>query len=179
MSESVETMANQYLTFVLDNDLYALGIASVKEVLEYMPITRVPQTQEYMRGVINVRGNAVPVIDLRLKFGLDEIQKTIDTCIIIIEVAFEGEWITLGVLVDGVEEVLEMEPESIEPAPKMGTHLNRRFIQGIGKIDDKFVILLDIKEVFSYGEFCEISETKTSSRMKDTETQIPHMEQVT
>lgn len=167
MSETADTLSNQYLTFVLDGDLYALEIASVREVLEYTPITRVPRTPQFMLGVINVRGHAVPVVDLRLKFGLQAAEQTVDTCIIIVEVDFDGESSTLGALVDGVEEVLEMEQSQIEPPPRMGTRVNTRFIQGIGKSGEQFVILLNIKEIFSEEELKGLSEIESSSSVQE------------
>jgi len=143
MSDTTDTMSNQYLTFKLDGDFYALSIASVKEVLEYMQITRVPRTQEYMRGVINVRGNAVPVVDLKLKFGMDKTEQTLDTCIVIVEVDLDGEFTTIGAMVDGVEEVLEIDPSKIEPPPKLGTKIHSKFMKGIGKLEEQFVIILN------------------------------------
>ena len=163
MTETIDTMANQYLTLLLDGDLYALEIASVQEVLEYMPITKVPRTQDFMRGVINVRGHAVPVVDLRLKFGMEAAEKTVDTCIIIVEVDMDGEKTTMGALVDGVEEVLEMEPGNIEPPPKLGTKINTRFMKGIGKLEENFVIMLDINEVFTFEEMAELVETRQTA----------------
>ena len=152
MNKELDNVTNQYLTFVLDQELYALSIAHVQEVLEYMPITKVPGTQDFMLGVINVRGHAVPVVDLRLKFDLNIGEQTVDTCIIIVEVEIEKEKTTIGALVDGVEEVLELDAEKIEQPPRLGTKIDTEFIYGIGKVEDKFAIVLDIARVFSFAE---------------------------
>ncbi|EPR37347.1 CheW protein [Desulfovibrio sp. X2] len=143
---------NQYLTFVLAEEIFALDITSVREVLEMTTVTRIPRTPEFMRGVINLRGHAVPVVDMRLKFGLPKTEATVNTCIIIVEVEVEGEETVLGALVDSVREVVEMPAEDIEPAPRMGTSVDTRFIRGIGKQDAQFVIILDIDKVFSADE---------------------------
>ncbi|HKK66294.1 MAG TPA: chemotaxis protein CheW, partial [Clostridia bacterium] len=115
---------HQYLTFQLDREWYGIEVSRIEEVLEYQPITRVPKMPESMRGVINVRGNIVPVVDLRQKFGLAISEVTVDTCIIVLEVAAEGETIRIGTIADTVEEVVEIVPEQIEPAPKIGTKMD-------------------------------------------------------
>jgi purine-binding chemotaxis protein CheW len=135
----------------------------VREVLEYTTITKVPKSARFMRGVINVRGHAVPVIDLRTQFGLRHAEKTVDTCIIIVELELQGEAATIGVLVDGVQEVLEMSQENIEEAPRLGSSIDSRFIQGIGKMGDSFVILLNIQEIFSQEELGTLSESSDRS----------------
>ena len=141
--------ANQYLTFTLGEEVFALDIASVREVLEYTPITKVPRTQEHIRGVINLRGRAVPVVDVRLKFGMSENVRTVDTCIIIVEVTIDGEETLLGALADSVKEVMDLAEADIEPAPRMGTSIRSEFISGIGKHGDAFIIVLDIDKVFA------------------------------
>ncbi len=150
---------NQFLTFKLDDEVFGLSISKVREVLDFTSVTRVPQTPEYMRGVINLRGSVVPVIDLRQKFGLSQAEDTVNTCIIIVEIEMEGERTELGALADSVQEVLEMNPEQIEPAPKIGTKLNTEFIRGMGKRDEQFVILLDIDRVFSADELANVQGT--------------------
>jgi purine-binding chemotaxis protein CheW len=158
MSDQFESLINQYLTFRLEQELYALEISAVKEVLEYTQITKVPRTQDFMRGVINVRGQAIPVVDLRLKFGLEAQKQTIDTCIIIVEMFIDQEKTTLGALVDGVEEVLEMDPGSIEAPPKLGSMIDTKFMKGIGKLEESFVVILDINAVFTFEEAMEVKE---------------------
>lgn len=156
MTETNNIDINQYLTFKLEDEVFGLAIGKVREVLDFTNITKVPRTPKYMRGVINLRGSVVPVVDLHLKFGLAQTEKTVNTCIIIVEIDMDGETTILGALADSVQEVVEMEPDQIEPAPKIGTKLNTEFIKGMGKREDQFVILLDIDKVFSYDELTEV-----------------------
>ncbi|MDD5286181.1 MAG: chemotaxis protein CheW [Desulfuromonadaceae bacterium] len=159
MSVSTITETTQYLTFKLDEEVFALDVTKVKEILEYTTVTKVPQTPDFMRGVINLRGSVVPVIDLRLKFGMSATEQTINTCIIVTEVDMEGETILLGTLADSVQEVNDMEPDQIEAAPHIGTRLNTDFIKGMGKKDNTFVMILDIDRVFSSGDLASIKES--------------------
>ena len=152
MSVASITDTRQYLTFQLGEEVFALGVSNVREILEFTTVTKVPKTPEFMRGVINLRGSVVPVLDMRLKFGLTRTEKTVDTCIIVVEVSFEGENAIIGALVDSVQEVFDLEPDQVEPAPKIGTQLKTEFIKGMGKRDDHFIILLDIDKVFSSEE---------------------------
>jgi purine-binding chemotaxis protein CheW len=152
MSVAGVTVTTQYLTFNLDDEVFALDISKVREVLDYTTITKVPRTPEFMRGVINLRGSVVPVVDLRLKLGMTQTEKTVNTCIIITEVAVEDETVVLGVLADSVQEVVDLEPGQIEPAPKIGTKLRTEFIKGMGKQNENFIIILDIDQVFSAEE---------------------------
>ena len=142
------TETRQYLTFKLADEIFAVDVAKVREILEWTTITKVPQTPEYMCGVINLRGSVVPVIDLKQKFGMAATAKTVNTCIIVVEVAQENETIVLGALADSVQEVFELEPDKIEPAPKIGTNLNTDFLQGMGKHNESFIMILDIDRVF-------------------------------
>jgi len=156
MSVAGITETAHYLTFELDREIFALDVATVREILDSPTITKIPQTPEYMRGVINLRGSVVPVIDLRLKFGMPEAQQTVNTCIIVVEIALEGEVVILGALADSVQEVLDLEPEQIEPAPRIGTKLNTQFIKGIGKHNEQFIMILDIDRVFNNLELEEV-----------------------
>jgi purine-binding chemotaxis protein CheW len=139
----------QFLTFKLGDEIFALDITKVREVLDFTIVTKVPRTPEFMRGVINLRGSVVPVVDLRLKFGMSKTENTVNTCIIITEVAVDGHTSVLGALADSVQEVLDLEPGSIVPAPRIGSKLKTEFIRGMGKREDRFVIILDIDKVFS------------------------------
>ena len=152
MSVAGITETVQYLTFKLEEEVFALDVSKVREILEYTSVTKVPQTPEFMRGVINLRGSVVPVVDLRLKFGMSRTEQTINTCIIVVEVDMDGETTILGTLADSVQEVIEMEPEQIEPAPHIGTKLNTDFIRGMGKHDNQFIMILDVDKVFSGEE---------------------------
>jgi purine-binding chemotaxis protein CheW len=152
MSQADIIETTQYLTFKLDDEVFALDISKIREVLDFTSITRVPRTPEFMRGVINLRGSVVPVVDLRLKFGMAKTKKTVNTCIIITEVTVDNVTTVVGALADSVQEVLDLRPDHIEPAPKIGTRLNTAFIKGMGKRDNNFIIILDIDKVFSTDE---------------------------
>jgi purine-binding chemotaxis protein CheW len=158
-----ETTASQYLTFSLDKEQFAVDIRRVREVLEFSSATKVPRTPDFMRGVINLRGTVVPVIDLRLKLGLSRTETTIDTCVIIIEVETDGERLVLGALADSVQEVIELDPKNIDPPPRMGTRVNIDFIRGIGKRDERFVMLLDISRVLTDEELRTVSDGAAES----------------
>lgn len=152
MNATITAEAGQYLTFTLDEEVFALSIHKVREVLDFTPVTKVPQTPDFMLGVINLRGSVVPVMDLRLKFGMTRTERTVSTCIIITEVTLDGETMQVGALADSVQEVMELERDQIEPPPRIGTRLKSRFIQGMGKRDGDFVIIIDIDRVFSAEE---------------------------
>jgi purine-binding chemotaxis protein CheW len=142
----------QYLTFELGEETFALEVSYVREILELTTVTKVPKTPPYMTGVINLRGSVVPVFDIRRKFGMGAAEKTVNSCIVVVEVSMEEEKTIIGALVDSVQEVFELEPDQIEPAPKIGTRLRADFIKGMGKKDDRFIIILDIDRVFSIDE---------------------------
>ena len=152
----------QYLTFNLGEESFALDVAHVREILEFTSVTKIPQTPEFMRGVINLRGSVVPVMDMRVKFNLSMVEKTVNTCIIVVEVALGEETTILGALVDSVQEVFELEPDQIEPAPKIGTGFKTEFIKGMGKREERFIIILDIDRVFSEDEL-EIADATAGS----------------
>ncbi len=152
----MSTNTRQYLTFQLGEEIFAIDVVNVREILEFSTVTKVPQTPDYMRGVINLRGSVVPVLDMRLKFGMSITEKTINTCVVVVEVVMEDENVIIGALVDSVQEVFELDPDSIEPAPRIGIQLRNGFIKGMGKKDDRFVIILDIERVFSSEELSGI-----------------------
>jgi purine-binding chemotaxis protein CheW len=166
MTASAMQETTQYLTYKLDEEVFALDIGKVREVLDFTSITKVPRTPEFMRGVINLRGSVVPVVDLRIKFGLSKTEKTVNTCIIIVEVTVDNETTVLGALADSVQEVLDLEPGHIEPAPKIGTRLNTEFIKGMGKRDNKFIIILDIDKIFSTDELALVQTTQTQAEAR-------------
>jgi purine-binding chemotaxis protein CheW len=152
MNEKVLSESNQYLTFRLDDEMFALDVNQVREVLDFSTITKVPRAPEFMRGVINVRGSVVPVIDLRRKFGLTKTEKTLDTRIVVMELDMDGEMTVLGAMADSVHEVIELEAEQIEAPPRIGSRWRTEFIKGIGKRGEQFIIILDIDRVFSSDE---------------------------
>ena len=151
-------MSDTYLTFTLVGETYAVEVNQVKEVLEHTTITKVPRTLDFMKGVINLRGSVVPVVDLRLKFGMEEAEKTIDTSIIVLEVTMEDESVVIGAIADSVEEVVTLDPSEIEPSPQIGTRISNRFIRGIGKQNERFVIILDINKLFSSEEISVVAD---------------------
>jgi purine-binding chemotaxis protein CheW len=146
----------QYLTFRLDEEIFALDITKVREVLDYTIVTKVPRTPDFMRGVINLRGSVVPVVDLRLKFGMSATESSVNTCIIITEVQVDNETVVLGALADAVQEVLDLDTGSISPPPRIGTKLRTEFIKGMGRQNDRFIIILDIDKVFSVDELASV-----------------------
>lgn len=148
---------SQYLEFMLEGETFAIDILKIREVLEFTRLTKVPRMPEFMRGVINLRGQVVPVVDLKHRFGMGVTEKTIHTRIIIGEVEVMGEKTVLGALADSVQEVMELDPDNIEPPPKIGARLNTEFIRGMGKRDDTFVMILDIDRVFSSEELLAVS----------------------
>ena len=156
MSTGATAEMTQYLTFKLGDEVFALDITRVREVQDFTTVTRVPRTPEFMRGVINLRGSVVPVVDLRLKFGMSKTENGVNTCVIITEVMVDGDTTVLGALADSVQEVLDLEPGSIAPAPRIGTKLRTDFIKGMGRRDDRFIILLDVDKVFSLDELSTI-----------------------
>jgi len=163
---SVETITEirQYLTFKLENEIFALDVATVREVLDFTVVTRIPRTPEFMRGVINLRGSVVPVVDLRLAFGMSATEKTVSTCIIVMEVRLEGEIAIVGALADSVEEVIDLEPEQIEAPPRLGTSIRTDFIRGMGKRDSNFLMILDIDRVFSADQLMDLRTAVPASR---------------
>jgi len=163
MAERKISETNQYLSFKLGEEIYAIDIAKIREVLEFTSVTKVPRTPEFMRGVINLRGGVVPVVDLRLKFGMSRTDRTVNTCIIIVEIAVDDERTVLGALADSVQEVMEIGAGQIEPPPRIGTRLKTDFICGMGKRNDQFVIILDIDKVFSSEELLVVQETEKNA----------------
>ncbi len=166
MSVPAITDTRQYLTFQLGEEVFALDVCHVGEILEFTTVTKVPSTPDYMRGVINLRGSVVPVLDMKLKFGLTAIEKTVNTCVIVVEIPCEGETTVSGALVDSVQEVFELERDQIEPVPKIGAKLKTGFVKGMGKKDGHFVIILDIDKVFSSDELIEVQGIKTDEPMR-------------
>ncbi|MEW5903329.1 MAG: chemotaxis protein CheW [Pseudomonadota bacterium] len=147
----------QYLTFTLGNEMFAVGTLSVKEIIEYGQLTEVPMMPDFIRGVINLRGAVVPVIDLSARFGRSLTQVSRRTCIVIIEVPSGEEQQDIGVVVDAVSEVLEIPASEIEPPPAFGAKIRTDFIHGMGKVDGRFVILLDVGKVLSVDEISTLA----------------------
>ena len=153
--------AGKYLTFKLGAEEYGLEILKVQEIIKMMDITRVPRTPAFVRGVINLRGKVIPVVDLRLKFCMESRENTDKTCVIVVQVAQANATngaVTMGTLVDEVSEVLDINGEQIEPAPEFGTSVNTDFILGMGKVAKKVIMLLDIDKVLSSGELAAVAK---------------------
>lgn len=148
----------QYLTFLLGKEMFAFDILGIKEIIEFGNLTSVPMMPEFIRGVINLRGAVVPVVDLSARFGRAASVVTRRSCIVIIEAESEGERQDIGVMVDAVSEVLEIPAAEIEPAPSFGVKIRADFINGMGKVNDKFVIILDAIKVLSVNEMAMLSE---------------------
>ncbi|MFQ5965184.1 MAG: chemotaxis protein CheW [Candidatus Scalinduaceae bacterium] len=143
----------KFLTFVLSKEEYGIEILKVREIIGLMDITTVPQTPDYMKGIINLRGKVIPVIDLRLKFSMPEEEQTQETCVIVVEVgAYSNTPQQIGIIVDNVSEVLNIKGEEIEEAPHFGQEIDTSFIMGLGKAKEKIIILLDIEKVLSSEE---------------------------
>ena len=150
--DSIAEKGSKYLTFKLADEEYGIGILKVKEIIGMMPITLVPQTPEFVKGVINLRGKVIPVLDLRLKFGMGLIDYTERTCIIVVEIRQESGSVMMGIVVDAVSEVIHIKSDDIEPTPTFGTRLNTDYILGMAKMNGGVKILLDIDKVLSTKE---------------------------
>ncbi|HTP85465.1 MAG TPA: chemotaxis protein CheW [Bryobacteraceae bacterium] len=142
----------QYMTFRLGDELFAIVVGQVREVLEIARITRVPTAPDYMRGVVNVRGKAIPVVDLRLRFGLPPVEDTLHTRIIVMELELDGETTVIGGVADSVHDVIELESGQIDPPPRIAMRWRTEFIRGMGRRGDDFIIILDIDSIFSTEE---------------------------
>jgi purine-binding chemotaxis protein CheW len=152
MSSSEISETRQYLTFKLGNEIFATDVAKVREVLDFTKITEIPRTPDFMSGVINLRGSVVPVVDMRLCLEMSKTERTTNTCIVVLEVLLENETLVIGALADSVEEVIDLEPDQIRQAPRIGTKIQTDFLKGMGKRDDQFIMILDIDRVFSSDE---------------------------
>jgi len=152
------TETSQYMTFRLGDELFAIDVAQVREVLEVPQITRVPTAPDYMLGVVNVRGQATPVVDLRLRFGLPKGTDTLHTRIIVMELELDGEAAVLGGIADSVHEVIDLDPENIAPPPRIAMRWRAEFIRGMGRRGDDFLIILDVNAVFSSDELAVVGE---------------------
>jgi purine-binding chemotaxis protein CheW len=150
----------QYLTFLLGGELFAMEILDIKEIIEYANLTAVPMMPDYVRGVINLRGSVVPVLDLSVRFGKEASPVTKRTCIVIVEIALDGGRHVVGVVVDAVNAVLDIPPSEIEPPPAFGTRIRTDFIQGMGKVNGRFVILLDVNHVLAADEMRLLAQTQ-------------------
>ncbi len=156
VSSQIVTTTRPYLSFSLGQESFAADVAKVLEILEVPKITKVPKSPAYLRGVVNLRGSVLPVIDARSKFGLPPAEDTINTCIIVLSIRMENETLVIGALVDGVQEVLEISSEQVKPAPTIGSKYRAEFIEGMVKVNEQFLMLLDLDKVFSSDELVSV-----------------------
>jgi purine-binding chemotaxis protein CheW len=152
------TETAQYLTFRLGDELFAIPVSQVREVLEASRVTKVPTAPGYMQGVVNVRGKAVPVVDLRLRFGLPKNEETVNTRIVVMELELDGDTTVVGGVADSVHEVIELEPSQINPPPQIAMRWRTELIRGMGRRGDEFIIILDMNAVFTYEELAVDTE---------------------
>jgi purine-binding chemotaxis protein CheW len=167
VNKAVQDREGKYLTFALANEEFGLEILKVREIIGIMEITAVPQTPEYVRGVINLRGQVIPVIDLRAKFGMEAIETTDQTCIIVVEISQDGRKFNTGIVVDHVQEVLDIVGDQIEDAPQFGSNVATDFILGMGKIGDSVKILLDIDKVLACEDLKSFFNNAGESKVSD------------
>jgi purine-binding chemotaxis protein CheW len=156
---------NSYLSFKLGNEDFALHVSKVLNILEKTNITEVPKSPDYMKGVINLRGTVLPVIDTRIKFGLTETKFTDKTCIIVMELTVDNQTILIGSLVDEVLSVLEIESNEIQEAPSIGNNYRAEFVTGMVEVDDKFIMILDMETLYSLNELVEL-KNKTKNELE-------------
>lgn len=171
MSETQNT-DSQYLTFQQNKDVFGIDIRRIKEVLEIREITALPRSSEFMRGVINLRGQVVPVIDLKLKFGFEKTEFTVDSCIIILELEIDDDLCLFGALADSVNEVIDLPNSSISPPPKIGSNVDTAYIYGVGKVDNNFVVILDALKLCTHEEIdvihsASVDETAIDGEMEN------------
>jgi len=157
-SDVGKKLAGKYLTFKLGDEEYGLEILKVQEIIQMQTVTHVPRTPDYVRGVINLRGKVIPVVDLRKKFGMPAAEDTDRTCIIVVQIAHNDSKVVMGTIIDEVKEVLDIKAENIEETPSFGASIDTQFILGMGKIGQSVKILLDIDKVMSVKEISAIKD---------------------
>ncbi|KQM09103.1 MAG: hypothetical protein AL399_03540 [Candidatus [Bacteroides] periocalifornicus] len=162
------TKINSYLTFKLGEEEFAAHVGKVLNILEMTKITDVPRAPEYMKGVINLRGSVLPVVDTRIKFGMTPTEFTPNTCIVVMDIDLEGESVHVGALVDSVQAVIEIDDDKILPPPSLGTRYRSEFIVGVANVNDTFIMLLNMDEVFSTDEIVDLHERTVESTMDGT-----------
>lgn len=159
METENKNQIKSYLTFKLGNEEFAAHVSKVLNILEMTPITKVPKAPEYLKGVINLRGAVLPVIDARIKFGMPETEYTNNTCIIVLDIDVDGESVHVGAIVDSVQAVLEIDSSQIMPLPTLGSRYKSEFIIGMAKVEERFIIILNMDAVFSIDEITTIVDT--------------------
>ncbi len=150
---------DSYLSFKLGDEIFAANVGKVLNILEMTKITKVPKSPEYMKGVINLRGTVLPLIDTRIKFGMTPTEFSTNTCILVLDVELDGESVHVGALVDSVQEVLELNENDLEPPPSIGSKYKSEFIVGMAKVGEDFIMILNMDLIFSLSELIELKET--------------------
>jgi chemotaxis signal transduction protein len=163
ITEKEDVVQQQYLTFFLADEEYAISIQRVKEIIEYSTVTKVPKVPKWIRGVINLRGNVVPVVDLTVRFGLEERPVTRTTCIVIVEVEQDSERTVMGVIADAVNQVIDLSPKDIEEPPAFGTRVRLEYLFGMGKLGKKFALILNIDSVLNNSELLTVSALQSAA----------------
>lgn len=162
--------SNSFLSFTLGDEAFATNVAKVLNILEMIKITKVPKTPDYMLGVINLRGSVLPLIDLRIKFGLKQTAFTTKTCILVLEVEVNKDLLKVGALVDSVQEVFEVSPEKIQPPPNIGSKYKSDIIYGIVMPSEEFIMLLDMDKIFSVDELVDLKKNSDEPSIKNKRT---------
>lgn len=166
MNEETITKINSYLSFNLGDEEFAVNVSKVLNILEMLKITEVPKSPEYMKGVINLRGTVLPVVDTRIKFGMTPTEYTTNTCIVVMEIEMDNDMVQVGALVDSVQAVLEIDDSQIQPPPSIGSKYKSDFIYGMVKVEDNFIMLLDMEKVFSSDDIISVKEKTTEGEVK-------------
>lgn len=179
MNKEELAQINSYLTFKLGEEEFAAHVSKVLSIMEMTKITKVPRAPEYMQGVINLRGQVLPVVDTRIKFGMTPTEFTKNTCIVVMEVEMENDHIQVGALVDSVQEVLEFEDEQIQPPPSIGSKYKSEFISGMAKAEEQFIMILDMDKVFSASELADVQSSVENGKQEITTEKEEEEEEVT
>ncbi len=158
---------NSYLTFKLGDEAFAAHVSKVLNILEMARITKVPDMPDYMRGVINLRGNVLPVVDTRLKFNMPIVEDSVNTCIVVLEISIEDKIVNIGAIVDAVQEVIEIEPNQIKDIPSLGKRYKSEFIQGMVERDNHFIMILDMDKIFSEYDIVKLEESAQDAAIKE------------
>jgi purine-binding chemotaxis protein CheW len=169
MREGLTHKINSYLTFKLGEEIFGANVAKVLNILEMTKITKVPKSPPYMKGVINLRGAVLPLIDTRIKFDMPETEYTPNTCILVLDIDLNGETVHVGALVDSVQEVIEIDDSQIQPPPSIGSKYRSEFIEGMAKINEEFVMLLNMDLIFSTSELSLLKDSFSNENQTEEE----------
>ncbi|MCX7987219.1 MAG: chemotaxis protein CheW [Bacteroidales bacterium] len=171
MSNNKQHKINSYLTFKLGEETFAANVSKVLNILEMTKVTKVPKAPPYMKGVINLRGAVLPLVDTRIKFEMTPTEFTPNTCILVLDININGESVHVGALVDSVQEVIELDDAQIMPPPSIGTRYKSEFIEGVAKIGDDFVMILDMDLIFSTDELSLLKESVSEEQEEQSSAQ--------